>query len=107
MTAVQLVLLVVVVAIQLGCALGVLLVEEPADRLHLVGPVSVFGSILLTVAVALGGTSSTHIAKVVVIGLVLWLSSPFVTRATARALRVRASGRLEVEPDELIEDGGG
>lgn len=107
MTALQAGLLGLVVLIQIVCAVGVLVVDDPFDRLHLIGPVSVFGSILVTVAVVVGGSSTTHLAKVVVIGVLLWAASPFLTRATARALRVRWTGRLEVRPDELTEDGRG
>lgn len=107
MIGVQAAILAVVVLLQLICSIGVLVVDDPFDRLHLIGPVSVFGSILLTVAVVVGGTSTTHLAKVVVIGALLWGASPFLTRATARALRIRAVGDLEVGPDELIEDDRG
>lgn len=101
MTAIQMGLLAAAVAIQLACAVGVLRVHDPFARLHLVSPVSVFGSLLIVVAVVVGGSAATHLAKVVVIGLLLWISGPFVTRATARALRIRSEGRLEVAPGEL------
>lgn len=104
MSVVQVVLLAAVALIQLVCAVGVLAVDDPFDRLHLVGPVSVLGSILLVAAVVVGGSSSTHIAKVAVIGAFLWGTSPFLTRATASALRIRSTGRLDVGPDELGED---
>lgn len=91
------------VVLQLACAVGILAVEDPMDRLHLIGPVSVLGSVLLVVAIAVGGTSGTHLAKVAVTGLFLWATSPFLTRATARALRIRATGRLEVSSEELGE----
>lgn len=104
MSAVQVGLLAAVALIQLVCAIGLLVVHDAFDRLHLVGPVSVFGSILLVAAVVVGGSSVTHIAKVAAIGAFLWGTSPFLTRATARALRIRSTGRLDIGPDELGED---
>lgn len=104
MTAVQAGLLAVAVVIQLVCAVGMLTLDDPFDRLHLVGPVSVFATILVVLAVLGGGGSHTHLAKVVVIGAVLWGTSPFLTRATARALRIRDRGRLGIEDGEFVGD---
>lgn len=104
MTVAQGVVLSFVVALQLVCAVGVLLVDDPFDRLHLLGPVSVLGSILLIVTVLLGGPSTSHLAKVAATGALLWATSPFVTRASARALRIRATGRLAVTEEELEEE---
>lgn len=101
MSATAGVLLGVVVAIQLVCAVGVLVVDDPSDRLHLVGPVSVLATVVAVVAIVLEAGSRTHVAKVVVTGLFLWAGSPFVTRATARALRIRGTGRLVVSDDEI------
>lgn len=101
MTAIQSVLLGLAVLVQAVAAVGMLAAREPLDRLHLVGPVSVLATILVVAAVGLDGGSSTLVAKAVVTGGFLWVASPFVTRATARALRVRAAGRLELAGEEV------
>lgn len=104
MTLVQAGLLAAVVAVQLVCAVSLLVLRDPFDRLHMVGPVSVLATIALVVAAVIGSASSTHTAKVVVVGLLLWVTSPFSSRATARALRVRATGRLAVDADEVVQE---
>lgn len=104
MTAVQSALLVAVIVLQLVCAVTMVVADDPFARLHLVGPVSVLGTIALTVAAILGSTSSTHAAKIIVVGLVLWVTSPFSNRAMARALRVRATGRLDARDAEIVEE---
>lgn len=107
MTAAQVVLLGAVVALQLVAAVGMLVVRGPLDRLHLVGPVSVFGSLAIVLATLAAGTSTTHTAKTVATCLFLWVSSPFLSRATARALRVRATGELQIAPHERTDDADG
>lgn len=105
MTGLQAVLLGAAVTIQVVCCLGVLLLEDATDRLHLVGPVSVLATLAVVVAVAAGAASRTHLAKVAVTGLVVAAASPFVSRATARALRVRERGGMGVEAVEVESDG--
>lgn len=107
MTAIQAALLGAVVALHLIAAVGMLLVRDPLDRLHLVGPVSVFGSLAIILATLAAGTSTTHTAKTVATCLFLWVSSPFLSRMTARALRVRATGQLEIAPHERTDDTDG
>lgn len=109
MSAAAAVLLGISVAVQLVCCAGNLLVRDAADRLHLVGPLSVLVTLCVVTAVIAGSGSRTHVAKVVVTGIFLAASSPFVSRATGRALRIRAKGRLGVEENEVEEeeeDGG-
>lgn len=104
MTAVQVALLAVVIVLQLVAAVGLFVIRDPLDRLHLVGPVSVIGTIVLIVATVLAGTSTTHLAKTIVTGLFLWAASPFVSRTTARALRVRDAGELAIGAVDRDED---
>lgn len=106
MTAAQAILLGTAVAIQAVCAIGMLTTRAPLDRLHLVGPVSVLATVAVVAAVAIDPTSSSQLAKAVVTGLFVWLSSPFLSRATSRALRIRARGELTV-PSENVEQEGG
>lgn len=104
MSGLQAVLLAVVVAVQLVCAVALLFQRDPFDRLHLVGPVSVLATAVLVVAVLISASSTSHAAKVVVVGLLAWLTSPMSNRVTARALRIRAAGRLAVEHDDDVEE---
>lgn len=107
MTAAQSILLGAAMAIQAVCAIGMLTTRAPLDRLHLVGPVSVLATVAVVAAVALDPTSSTsHLAKAVVTGLFVWLSSPFLSRATSRALRIRERGELTVPSQEVEQEAG-
>lgn len=106
MTVVVAVLLAAGVATELICAVGVVLARDAFDRLHLVGPAAVVGTAFIVAAVALDAHTGSHVARVVATGAVLWLSSPFLTRATARALRIRRTGRLLADGDEQVAEEG-
>lgn len=94
------VLIGIAIVLQVVGALGVLLFDDAFDRLHAVGPVSVFATFPLAIALIIEDPSVAHIAKVALTALLLWWSSPFLTRAMARAFRLRRTGALVSAEEE-------
>jgi multicomponent Na+:H+ antiporter subunit G len=86
---VSIVLLVVGSAVIAGSALGMVLLDDPLDRIHLVTPASTVGVVAVCAAIVVrygidaAGTAALLTAFVTV------ASSPFVTHATARSVVVR------------------
>jgi multicomponent Na+:H+ antiporter subunit G len=90
MTAREIVMLVplalCVLVITLCCA-G-LLAGEVYDRLHFAGPASVFAPWLLLAAVAIHFSSSESVIKMILLAVLLTLSGPVLTHATARMVHL-------------------
>jgi multisubunit Na+/H+ antiporter MnhG subunit len=77
-------------------ALGMLLVRDPADRLHLTSPLNTVGGTLVAVAVAVQTGWGRAAVKDVFIGLLLLGTGAVVSAATGQALR---AGRGRGEGD--------
>jgi multicomponent Na+:H+ antiporter subunit G len=84
----------------LSCA-GVLLMHDALDRLHFTAPASTISPVLFAVAVLVEEPLSSAGVKAVIVALVILVTTPVLTHATARAARVRAHGRWKVRPEEL------
>jgi multicomponent Na+:H+ antiporter subunit G len=101
------VLLTIGVLAQLTGVLGVLVGHDVYDRLHFIGPASIFGPSALALAVVIDeGPLSQAGLKSILVALLLLGLSPVLVHATARAAFVREHGRLgplparvEQEPD--------
>ncbi len=86
------VLLGLAVLVVLSCALGILVMKDPYQKLHFVSPAALLAPILVALAVlAVKGyyenTTETWLAL-----LFMVMTGPFLTHATIRAARVRQSG---------------
>ena len=94
-----------VAAALLSCA-GVLLMRDALDRLHFTAPASTITPVLFAAAVLVEEPLSSAAVKAIVVALVVIVTTPVLTHATARAARVREHGRWKVQPDELarVED---
>jgi multicomponent Na+:H+ antiporter subunit G len=93
--AVVWVLLALGVAAQLTGVLGVLVAADVYDRLHFIGPASIFGPFALALAVVLDEGPLSHAGlKSMLVALLLLGLSPVLVHATARAAFVRERGRL-------------
>jgi monovalent cation/proton antiporter MnhG/PhaG subunit len=90
------------VLIALLSSLGVLVMKDPYQRLHYIGPPTTVGAILITIAVFLDEPQKQAGLKTLLITVVLITMNGVITHATARAARIRKLGRLRVEPDERI-----
>ncbi len=83
-------------------SVGVLVMKDVYQRLHYIGPPTTLGSILITVAVFLDEEQKLAGLKMLLTTGVLIAINGVITHATARAERIRALGRMRVEPDERI-----
>ncbi|MGH9127680.1 MAG: cation:proton antiporter [Acidimicrobiales bacterium] len=95
------VVLVAGLAIVAASCLGVAVMDNPMDRLHLVTPAAMLGSVGVCAAVLLrSGLSASGLAALLV-GAVIAGTSPFTSHAMARAIVVR--GRSEGAEDPVID----
>jgi monovalent cation/proton antiporter MnhG/PhaG subunit len=83
------------VASELVCCVGVVVARGVYARLHYSGAAATLGPVLVAVAIAVEeGVRSTAAAAALVVAAFLLLTSPAVTTATARAARLRLTGRV-------------
>lgn len=101
MNAVAVALLGITVALQLVGALTTLLARDAMAKLHAVSVVSVLATVPLVVALLLVPTSRTYAGQIVLTGTILAVSSPFLSRASARAIRLRRTDELVASEAEL------
>lgn len=97
------VLLVGAVFVELGCALGLWTIKDSFDRLHFLGPASTLGPLLVAAAIVLEESLSTNGVKALIAALLLLLTSPILTHATARAARVRQYDHWKALPFEEVD----
>jgi multicomponent Na+:H+ antiporter subunit G len=92
-------LLAVGVGAQLLAVVGVLVAPDVYDRLHFIGPGSIFGPLALALAIVLDeGPFSQAGLKSILVGLLILALSPVLAHATARAAFVRERGSLAPFP---------
>ncbi|HEX4129194.1 MAG TPA: monovalent cation/H(+) antiporter subunit G [Pirellulales bacterium] len=101
--AVDLLLATAVVVLLFSCA-GLLAMRDVYTRLHYLAPASTLGPALLAAAVLVNHSSAQACIKVALIVAALAIVNPLVTHVTARAARIRETGRLDardLEPRSL------
>lgn len=97
-------LLILGVAIELFCCLGVLLMANAYDRLHFTGPATALGPVCIAAAVVLEEALSTAGIKAILVAAVLIAGGPVATHAVARSARIRQYGHWEPQPNENVEE---
>jgi multicomponent Na+:H+ antiporter subunit G len=75
------------VGIAVCSALGMLLLRDPADRLHLTAPLNTLAAVLIALAVAVQTGWGRQALKDLFIALLLLGSGAVVTAATGQAMR--------------------
>jgi multicomponent Na+:H+ antiporter subunit G len=88
----------------LSCA-GVLVMRNPYDRLHYTGPAAVLAPVAIAAAVVLEERLSAAGIKALLVALLLLVTNPVLTHATARAGRIRQFGEWTVQPGEQVKEG--
>ena len=96
-------LLVGAVMVELACALGVWKIRDSFDRLHFLGPASTLGPLLVAAAIVVEESLSTIGVKTILTAILLLLTSPILTHATARAARVRQYDHWQALPFEEVD----
>lgn len=76
------------------CLFGLVVMRNPYDRLHAIGPANILPPVLIVIAVLLDTGFTANSAKVVAIGVVILITGPLLTHAIARAARVEEKGTL-------------
>jgi multicomponent Na+:H+ antiporter subunit G len=109
MSVVSIVLLVVGSAVIAGSALGMALLDDPLDRIHLVTPASTVGVVAVCAAIVVRDGIDAAGTAALLTAFVTAASSPFVTHATARSVvvRRRADQTGAADVDESAPDASG
>ena len=94
MSVAQAVLLVIGLAAVVLSAAGLLAARDPYRRLHFLAPASTIGAPAVLAAAMLAGPAGRPTAKLAAIGLMLLLTAPALTMATARS-RAQQDGHVE------------
>lgn len=102
--ALALTLLIGGVAVELACCVGLIVVRDAFDRLHYLGPASTVGPLAIAAAVLVEESFSQAGVKSLLVALLLLLTGPILTHATARAMRIHEEGRFEIRNEELAEE---
>ena len=82
------------------CALGVVVMPTAYDKLHYIAPAGLLGGAAVWLAVLIDSGFSSDTGKVFLIVLLLWLSNPVLTYATARAVYTRQARRSAPPPEQ-------
>ena len=97
-------LLVVGVGVTLFSCLGVLAMRDVYDRLHYTAPATAVAPVAIAAAVILEERLSAAGVKALLVALVLLVTNPVLSHATARAARIRKFGEWTVR--EVEQEGG-
>ena len=100
------VLLVLGVGIELACCVGVLVMRGVYDKLHYTSPASTLGAFAIAGAVVLRESFVQFGIKALLVAVVLMITNPVLSHATARASRIRRYGHWTTggaEEDEPVE----
>lgn len=90
------------VALELICCLGLLVLEDALDRLHLSSPAAL-GVALISLAVLLQMSFSLIANKALLIAAFTIVGSPVLTHALGRAARVLLRGDWRIASGEAVE----
>lgn len=81
------------VLIELVCAVGVLVMRNPFDRLHYLTPATTIGPLTLAAAVLIAESDGQTKVKSVLVAFVLLMTGPVLTHLTARVAWTRLQTR--------------
>ncbi len=100
MNVIVFVLLFFGVAVELGCALGLVLSRNVYARLHFVGPATTIGPAAIAMAVLISEGFSQAGIKGLIIAGILVITSPILTHATARMASTTEQGASRAHAPE-------
>ena len=98
-------LLVVGVGVTLVSCLGVLAMRDAYDRLHFTAPATTIAPLAIAAAIVVEERLSAAGIKALLVALLLLVTNPVLTHATARAGRIRQFGEWTVQPGEQVKEG--
>ncbi len=85
------------VAVELACCAGLLLSRTVYARLHFLGPATTVAPVSIAAAVVISEGLSQAGIKAIIIALVLFVTSPVLTHATARMAYLQERGASEAK----------
>jgi len=85
------VLLGLAVAVVLASSVGVLVMRDAVAKLHFVTPISIVAALLVGLAVLVQSGFSVNSAQAWLTVLLMAIATPFLSHATVRAARIRAT----------------
>ena len=94
------VLLYAAVVTALLSAIGLLVMKELNDKLHYLAPPPTLSVFMIAAAVGIAEGFSQAFTKTILCAIILALTSPVLTHATARAARIRHFGHWVSQPEE-------
>ena len=94
---------VAVVAVLISC-LGMLVMRDALDQLHFTAPAATIAPVAVAVAVLVEEPFSSAGVKAVIVAVLLIITTPVLSHATARAARIREHGRWKVLRHELEDE---
>jgi monovalent cation/proton antiporter MnhG/PhaG subunit len=97
------VLLAAGVACELACCLGLLMMRDAIGRLHYSMAASSVGPVLIVAAVVVRESFTQPGVNAIAVGAFLFLLSPVLAHATARAIRKRETGEIRARAAEKVE----
>jgi multicomponent Na+:H+ antiporter subunit G len=99
-------LLVVGVGVTLASCVGVLVMRNAYDRLHFTSAATTIAPLTIAAAILVEEGLSAAGVKSVLVAVVLLVTNPVLTHATARAARIREFGEWTVQPGEHVKTEG-
>jgi multicomponent Na+:H+ antiporter subunit G len=96
-------LLVVGVGVTLVSCVGVLVMRDAYDRLHFTAPATTVAPLAIAAAIVLEESFSAAGIKALLVALVLLVTNPVLTHATARAARIREFGEWRIQEGEQVK----
>ncbi|MDP9224281.1 MAG: monovalent cation/H(+) antiporter subunit G [Actinomycetota bacterium] len=88
------------IIVELVSCVGVLAMRHFYDRLHYAGPASTLGAFLIGSALVVQNALKQQGVKSIMVVVLLVMTGPLLTHATARAARIREFGRWVVLEEE-------
>jgi multicomponent Na+:H+ antiporter subunit G len=90
------------VGVEVACCYALLLFHDSFDRLHFMGPATTVSPVAIAAAIVLERPFLLSGLKAMIVAAVVVVTSPILTHATARALRVRQFGHFAPMPEERV-----
>jgi multicomponent Na+:H+ antiporter subunit G len=91
------------VGIELACCVGVLLMRGVYDKLHYTSPATTLGAFAIAGAVLIRESFVQFGIKALLVAVVLLITNPVLSHATARAARIRRFGHWTARSQEEEE----
>jgi multicomponent Na+:H+ antiporter subunit G len=83
-------------------SIGLLVSKDLYDQIHYLAPGPIVGSVAFVLAVLVHEGLSQSGAKAILIAILLLISNPVLSHATARAARVRRNQQILPKPGENV-----